>query len=175
MARADVDAQLLHDSGQARCLASGELEEQPGQRRGIDDRVLERIPETAPDQVGVERVMAVLDQNRALGEAEEGGAGIAEGGSPHQHGAVDLVPLLRVAVDRRAALDQRVVERERAFEPETLGADLDHQEGSVAGGLDVEGHVLGLIEQGVRGHRVGIDGQLLEPDQRSCSRLEDDP
>jgi hypothetical protein len=172
--RAHVEAQLLDHARQARCLAAGQLEHQPGQRRGVDHGVLEGLPEAPADQVGVEGVMAVLDQDRAPGEAQEGGAGIAEAGRADQHRAVDLVALLRVAIDRRPGLHQRVEERQRPRELESLGADLDHQEGRVAGRLDVEGHVLGLLDRGVGGDGRALRQQLGEERERTRARLEPD-
>jgi hypothetical protein len=159
---ADVQLQRLHHPGQARGLAAGQVEDQPGQRRGVDDRVLERLLQPAADQVGVEGVVAVLDQDRAPREAQEGGPGIPEAGRADQHRAIDLVPLLRVSVDGGARLDQGVEEGERAREPEALGADLDHQEGRVAGRLHVQRHVLGLVERGVGGDRRALRQQLRE-------------
>jgi hypothetical protein len=159
---AGVQAQLLDHPSQARGLAAGQLEHQASQCRGVDDGVLEGPLETAADQVGVESVMAVLDQDRASGEAQECGAGIAEAGRADQHCAVDLVPLLRVAVDGGAGLDQGVEEGERAREPEAFGADLDHQEGGAAGRLHVQGHVFRLVERGVRGDRRALRQQLRE-------------
>jgi hypothetical protein len=159
---ADVQLQRLHHPGQARGLATRQVEDQPGQRRGVDDRVLERPLEAAADQVGVEGVVAVLDQDRAPRKAQEGGPGIPEAGRADQHRAVDLVALLRVAVDGGAGLDQGVEEGERAREPEAFGADLDHQEGGVAGRLHVQGHVFRLVERGVRGDRRALRQQLRE-------------
>jgi hypothetical protein len=65
----DVKLQLLHEAGQARSLAFGEIEHQPRQRRCVDDRVLERALQTPPHQPGVEGIVAVLDENGALSEA----------------------------------------------------------------------------------------------------------
>jgi len=167
--RAHLQLQQLHHPGQPGRLAAGQVEHQLGQRRGVDDGVLQRLLEAAPDEVGVEGVVAVLDQHRPAREAEEGRAGFAEAGRARQHGAVDLVALLRVAVDRGAGLHQRVEEGQRAREPEALGADLDDQEGPVAGGLHVERDVLGFLERGPGGDRrafgqeLGIQGALAEP------------
>jgi len=113
--------------------------------------VLEGLLQAPADQVGVEGVMAVLDQDRAPGEAQEGGAGVAEAGGADQHRTVDLMAGLGIAVDGRPGLDQGVEEGQRPGQPEALGADLDDQEGRVAGGLDVESHVLGLVHSGVGG------------------------
>jgi hypothetical protein len=63
-----VESQLLHKAGQAWSLALGEVEHEPGKCRGVDDRMLERAFEASSHQPGVESVVAVLDENRALGE-----------------------------------------------------------------------------------------------------------
>jgi len=172
--RAHVEAQLLDHAGQARGLAAGQLEHQASQRRGVDDRVLEGLLESPAHQVGVEGIVAVLHQDGAPGEAQEGGAGVAEAGCAHQHGPVDLVALLRVAVDRGPGLDQGVEEGQRSRELEALGADLDHQEGCVAGGLDVEGDVVGPLERGVGGDRRAFREQLGKGRERPRAGLEAD-
>jgi hypothetical protein len=106
--------------------------------------------------------MAVLDQHRTPGEVEEGAAGVGELGSVDQHLTPDEVPPLGVRVDRRPAVDQGVEEAQRSAQAEALGADLEHQKGPVAGGLDVDGDELRL-----RQGRVGADrGQLLLPAHR---------
>ena len=66
----DVHTQLLHDPGQARSLAGRQLQDQSRQRRGVHDRVFQGRPEAATDEVGVEGVMAVLDQYRTSRKAE---------------------------------------------------------------------------------------------------------
>ncbi|HEX6349271.1 MAG TPA: hypothetical protein VF160_07760 [Candidatus Dormibacteraeota bacterium] len=175
MGGADVQLQGLHDPSQPRGLAAGEVEHEAGQRRGVDDRVLEWLLEPAADQVGVEGVVAVLDQHRAPREAQERGAGVTEPGGADQHRAVDLVPLLRVAVDGRARLDQGVEEGERAVQPEALGPDLDDQEGPVAGGLHVEGDKLGFLERRIRCDRGALGQQLREEGAFAGARLEPDP
>jgi hypothetical protein len=170
--RSSLDLELLDHPRQARRLTSGQLEHQPGERRGVDHRVLERRGQAAAHEIRVERVVAVLDEHRSPREAQEGGTGLAESRRADQHRAVDLVPLLRVPVDRGPRLDQRVEKRQRPVEAEALGADLDHEEGPVAGGLDVEGHVLGVLEQRFRCDRGRRPGQLLEDDLAALPRLE---
>ena len=174
MRGAHVQAQLLDHAGQAWRLAARQLEHQAGQRRGVDDGVLEGLLQAPADQVGVKGVVAVLDQDGAPSEAQESGARSAESGRADQHRAVDLVALLRVAVDRRPGLDQGVEEGERPREFEALGADLDHQEGRVAGGLHVEGDVVGFCEPGVGGDRRALRQQLGEERERARARLEAD-
>jgi hypothetical protein len=106
--RRHVEAQLLHQPGETGGLTLGQLEHEPGQRGGVDDRMLQRTFEPATYQPGVEGVVAVLDEDGALGEAKEGAPRIAELGRSDQHRTVDVVALLRVGVDRRAAIDERV-------------------------------------------------------------------
>ena len=173
--RAHVEAQLLHHAGQARSLAAGQLEHQARQRRGVDDRVLEGLPEAPAHQVGVEGVVAVLDQHRTSCKAQEGRAGVAEARCPHQHRAIDLVPLLGVAVDRRAGFDQGVEEGQRGVQPEALGADLDDQERPVAGGLHIERDILGLAEWSLGRDREALREQLRKERDLTEARLEPDP
>ena len=96
--------------------------------------------------------MAVLDQDRSTGEMEEGAAGVGELWSVDQHLAPDQVPPLGVGVDRRPAVDQGVEEAQRSAQPEALGADLEDQERSIPGGLDVHRDELSL-----RQRRFGAD------------------
>jgi len=158
--RVHVQLQLLHDPGQARGLPAGQIEDQAGEGRRIDDGVLQGRLEAASDQVGVERVVAVLDQNRTLGEPQKSTADLGEAGCVLQHVAVDLVPLPGVGVDGRPSVDQGVEGAQAALQVEPLGPDLDHQERRVAGGLDVERHELGELERRVDGHRAGRTLQL---------------
>jgi hypothetical protein len=173
--RAHIQLQRLHDPGQARGLAPGQVEHQPGQRRGVDDRVLERLLQAPPHQVGVEGVVAVLDQHRAPRKAQESRAGVAEAGRAHQHRAVDLVPLLGVSVDGGAGFDQGVEEGQGGVQPEALGADLDDQERPVAGGLHVERDVLGLAEWGIGRDRDALREQLRKERGLTEARFEPDP
>ena len=173
--RAHVQLQRLHDPGQAGGLAAGQVEHQPGQSRGVHDRMFERLLQAAPHQVGVEGVVAVLDQHRTSCKAQEGRAGVAEARCPHQHRAIDLVPLLGVAVDRRAGFDQGVEEGQRGVQPEALGADLDDQERPVAGGLHVERDILGLAERSFGRDRHALREQLRKERDLTEARLEPDP
>jgi hypothetical protein len=157
----DVDAELGHESREARRLALRQVEDHPGQCRRVDDRVLERAFEPAADEPRVERVVAVLDQDRALGETQESAPGVFELGRADQHRAVDVVALARVGVDGRPAVDQRVEEGKRAVEAESLGADLEDEERRVAGRLDVEGDELGLVERRRHADFRRVDGDLL--------------
>ena len=96
--------------------------------------------------------MAVLDQDGSTGEVEEGAAGVGELGSVDQHFSPDQVPPLGVRVDRRPAVDQGVEEAQRSAQAEALGADLEDQERSIPGGLDVHRDELSL-----RQRRLGAD------------------
>jgi len=170
-----VEAECLDQTGEPRRLSLRELQDEPRERGGVDDRVLERAIEAAPHQPGVERVMAVLDQHGTLGEAEECPARVAELGGADQHRSVDVMAPARVRVDRRAAVDQRVEERQRAVELEPLGPYLEHQERGVAGGLHVQGDELGVLESRARTQVGRVDGDLLPRHRRGgAARLEQD-
>jgi hypothetical protein len=64
-----VESELLHEPRQAGSLALRNLQDEPRQGRGVDDRVLERTLQAPPDQPRVERVVTVLDEHGALSEA----------------------------------------------------------------------------------------------------------
>jgi len=162
-----ADLQQLHEAGQAGRLARRQLQHQPAERGGVHHRVLERAAQPAAEDPGVEGVVAVLDQHRAAREVEEAAARVAELRRVHQHLAIDQVPALGVGVDRRPRVDQGVEEAQRAAEPEALGADLEDQEGPVAGGLDVDRDVLGLVERSLRADRgeVRLRPRRLPDDQ----------
>jgi hypothetical protein len=108
----DLDLQRLHQPRQPRRLAGRQLENQPAERSRVHDRVLERPGETAAEDPGVEGVVAVLDQDSAPGEMEEGAAGVAELGRVDQHLALDQVPAPGVGVDRSPGVNQGVEEAE---------------------------------------------------------------
>jgi hypothetical protein len=126
--RRHVESEHLDEPGQARSLSLGELEHEPGQCGGVDDRVLERAFQASTDEPRVERVMAVLDKHCALRETQERAAGIAKLWRANEHRPVDVMAAMRVWVDRRLAIDERVEERERSVEPEALSADLQDEE-----------------------------------------------
>jgi hypothetical protein len=114
MGRSDVEAELLHQPRQSGSLSFGQLQHEPCQSRRVDDRVLQRALQPAADQPGVEGIVAVLDQDGALGKTKERAAGVTKFGRSNQHRPVDVVPLLRVGIDWRAAIDERVEKRQRA-------------------------------------------------------------
>ena len=175
MSRGDVDSQLLHQGGKPGRLPLRQLEHEPCERGCVDDRMLERVFEPAPHEPRVERVVAVLDQHRPAREPEESAARVFELGGADQHRAVDVMAASRIRVDWRAAVDQRVEERERAVELEPLGPDLEHQERGVACGLHIQGHELRLLEPRVRAKLRRIDRDLLPGDRLgSAARLEED-
>jgi hypothetical protein len=159
--RRDVQTQLLHEPGQPRRLAFGQVEHKGGERGGVDDRVRQRAFEAAPDQPCVEGVVAVLDENGTLSESKKSAAGVAELGRSDQHRPVDVVALARVRVDRRSAVDERIEERKCAGETEPLGSDLKDEKWRVAGGLDVDSHKLGVVERRFRPHVRSVDCDLL--------------
>ena len=159
--RRDVEAELGDQPGESRGLAFGKVEHEARQRSGVDDRVLERALEAAADEPGVECVMAVLDEDRAEGKAKEGAARVFEFGRTDEHRAVDVVALARIWVDGSPAIDERVKEGKRAAQAKALGADLEHEEGRIPGGLNVEGHKLGVLEQGLPADLRSVDRDFL--------------
>ena len=120
--------------------------------------------QAAANEPCVECVVAVLDQDCTVREAKECQSYVPELWGSDEHGAVDLVSLLCVRVDRSAAIDKRVEKRQRAFELEPLGANLQDQERSVAGRLDVEGDELGFVEPRRRSDVRRIDRDLFPGD-----------
>ena len=157
----DIERKLLDQPGKAWGLALWKLQHEARQRRRVDDRVLERAFKASADQPRVERVVAVLDEHRAVGETQEGPPGIAKLRCADQHRAVDVVPPVRVRVDRRLAVHQRVEEGERAVELEALRADLQDQEWRVACALDVQGDELRVVQAGLRAEPGRVDGDLF--------------
>ncbi len=123
--------------------------------------MLERTLESAPDEPRVKRVVAVLDQHGALRETQECSPCILELRGADKHRALDVVTAARIRVDGCAAVDEGVEERQRSLELESLGADLQDQKWGVAGGLDVQGHVLGFLEMCLRFQLWGVDRDLL--------------
>jgi hypothetical protein len=152
----DLDLQRLHQPGQPRRLTAGQLEDQPAERRCVDDRVFERPGEAPAQDPGVEGVVAVLDQDGSPGEMEEGPPGVAELGRVDEHLPLDEVPSLRVGVDRRPGVDQGVEQAQGPTQPEPLGADLEDEEGPVAGGLDVDRDELGFLQRRLRADRLEV-------------------
>jgi hypothetical protein len=159
--RGDVDAQLFDEASESGRLALRQVEDEPRERGGVDDRVLERALQTASDEPGVEGVMAVLDEHRALGEVQKSPAHVLELGRPDQHRPVDVVAFARVRVDGGAAVDERVEERQRGVEAESFGADLEDEERRVAGRLDVQGDELRVVEWRRRADFGRVDGDLF--------------
>jgi hypothetical protein len=131
--------------------------------------MLERALQSTADEPGVEGVMAVLDQHRAVSETQEAPARVSKLGCPDQHGTVDVVAPMGVRVDRRLAVDQGVEERQRAVEPEALRADLEDKERRVSGGLHVEGHELRIVKRGLGPELGSVDCDLLPGHRLHCS------
>lgn len=156
-----VETEHLDEAGQAGRLALGKLEHKPGQGGGVDDRMLERTFQASAHQPGVERVVAVLDQDRPLRKAEKGAAGVAKLRRADEHRPVDVMAPVGVRVDRSLAVHQRVEERERAVEPEAFGADLQDEERRVTGRLDVKRDELRLVQPGFGLDVRCVDGDLL--------------
>jgi hypothetical protein len=158
--RGDVQAELLHQPRKPWRLALRELKQEPRQRGRVDDRVLEGVLEAAPDQPCVERVVAVLHEHRAPRKAKECPSHVSELWRADQHRAIDLVAPACIWVDRRAAVDQSVEERQRAIQAEALRSNFEHKEGRVARGLDVEGHELRVFERRLRPELLRVDRDL---------------
>lgn len=171
----DVQAELFDEPRQPRSLALREVENQAGEGRRVDDRVLERTFESPTDEPRIERVVAVLDQDGALREPQEGSARVAKLWRADEHRAVNVVAAPRIRIDRGAAVDERVEEGEGGVQPEAFGADLQDQEGSIPRGLHVEGDELSILEPGLRSKLWRVDGDLL-PGHRTggAARLEEE-
>ena len=146
MRRRDVETELLDQAGESRRLTLREVENESSEGGGVDDRMLERALEPAPDEPRVKRIVAVLHQHRAMGEAEERPSRVLELWSADEHRAVDVVPLPGVGIDGRAAVDQGVEKRQRAVQDEALGAHLEDEERRVACCLDVQRDELRVVE-----------------------------
>jgi hypothetical protein len=156
-----VESQLLNQPGKTRRLTFRQVEDETRQGRGVDDRMLERALEPAPDQPRVEGVVAVLHQDRALRKPQECTAGVLELRCADEHRTIDVVAPARVGVDRGAAIHQGVEEGKWAVETEALGADLQDQERRVACRLYVEGDELSLVEACLETHLGSVDRDLL--------------
>ena len=157
----DVEPELVDEAAQARNLTLWDLEDEPGQRARVDDRVLERALQAAADEPGVEGVVAVFHEHSALREAEECASRVLEDRRADQHRAVDVVTPARVRVDGRAAIDKRVEEGQRAVQAKSLSPQLEHEKRRVARGLDVEGHELRFVQRRLRAHFGRVDSDLL--------------
>jgi hypothetical protein len=173
--RRDIESELLHQPRQPGRLAFGQLEHEPGERRCVDDRVLQRAFQSPADEPGVKGVVTVLDEDRALRETKERPASVTKFRRSDQHRPVDVVPLLGVGIDRCTAVDERVEKRQRAGKLESLSAQLEHQEWRVAGSLDVDGDELGFVQHGQWPDLRCIDRDLL-PRHRlgGAARLQED-
>jgi hypothetical protein len=131
--------------------------------------VLERALQAPSDEPRVESVVAVLDEHRALREAKKASPRVLELRGADQHRTVDVMPLARVGVDRSPAVDQGVEERQGAGKPETLGADLEHKERSVARRFHVEGDELSIGKRGLERDLRRVDRDLLPRNELSRS------
>jgi hypothetical protein len=171
--RRDVQGELLDQPRQSRSLSLWKLQHQAGQGRGVDDGMFERALQSTADEPGVEGVVAVLDQDRAVSEAQEGPTRVSKLRCPNEHGSIDVMAPVGVRVDRRLAVDKGVEERQRSVKPEALRTDLEHQEWRVTRRLDVQGDELSLIEPRVRADLGSVDRNLLPGDRfHGSARLE---
>jgi hypothetical protein len=108
--RRDVEREQLDKPGQAWGLAFRKVQNKARQGRRVDDRVFERALQASADEPRVEGVVAVLDEDSAVREAQERAAGVAKLRRADEHRAVDVVTPVRIRVDRGLAVDQRVEE-----------------------------------------------------------------
>jgi hypothetical protein len=174
--RRHVQAEHFDEVRESRRLALGQFEDQSRQGGRVDDRVLERALQAAADEPGVEGVVAVLDEDRALGEAEKGPPHVPELRRADEHRPVDVVAPARVRVDGGATVDECVEEGQRAVEREALRPELEDQKRRVACGLDVEGDELCLFQRRVDADLGGVDRDLFPGHGlRGAARLEVDP
>jgi hypothetical protein len=164
MCRRDIQGQVRHKPRESWRLPLRKLQDQARQGRGVDDRMLEWALQAATDQPGVEGVVAVLDEDGALGEAQEGPSRVAELRGSDEHRAVDVMAPVRVWVDRRLAVHERVEKREGAIQAEAFRANLQHEERRVARCLHVKRDKLRLVELRMRAHLGRVDGDLLPGD-----------
>src|SRR5258706_10750438 len=135
--------------------------------------MFERALQAATDEPRVERVVAVLDQHSTLSEPQERPPCVLEDRRADEHRAIDVMAPLRVRVDGRAAVDERVEERERLVEGEPLGAELEDKKWRVACGLHVQGDELRLLQRRERADLRRVDRDLLPGHRRgSTPRLE---
>ena len=138
--------------------------------------MLQRALEPPSNEPAIEGVVAVLDQNGALGEPKERPACVAEFRRSNQHRPVDVMPLLGIGIDRCPAIDEGVEEGKRARQLESLRAKLQHEEGGVACRFDVDGDELGIVQQRLRAELWRVDGDLLPGDRlRRPTRLQVEP
>jgi hypothetical protein len=161
MRRSDVEGELFDQARQPGRLTPGQVQHQSRQRGGVDDRVLERALEAATHKPRVEGVVAVLDQDGAVGKPQERAAGVLELRRADEHRAVDVMTPAGVRVDRRSTVDERVEERKGPIEPEPFGTHLEDQEGRIAGRFDVEGDELRVFQQSLRFDLGRVDCDLL--------------
>ena len=167
MRGSDVQAEVRDEPAQPRDLAFGNFHDQSRKRCGVDDRMLEWAFQPPPDEPRVEGVVAVLHQHRSVSESKECAARVLEDRRADEHRAIDLMTLPRVRIDGGAAIDERVEERQSAFEGEALSTQLENEKGRVARGLDVEGDELSFVERRLRADLGRVDRDLLPRHQRS--------
>ncbi|HEV2952963.1 MAG TPA: hypothetical protein VG015_02600 [Candidatus Dormibacteraeota bacterium] len=116
--------------------------------------------------------MAVFDQHRPLGEAEERLAGHPKLGCTDEHSTINEMAPPGVGVDRRATIDEGVELAQGAFQRKPLRSDLHDQEGAVSCGLDIQGHKFGFVERSERSHfRCGHPQGCPEHRPNGVSRL----
>ena len=127
--------------------------------------MFERALQSTADEPCVEGVVAVLDQDRAVSEAQKGPTRVSKLRRPDEHGTVDVVAPVGVGVDRRLAIDKCVEERQRPVKPEALCADLEHEEWRVTRRLHVQRDELSFIEPRVRSDLGSVDRDLFPGDR----------
>ena len=125
--------------------------------------------QAAADKPCVERVVTVLDQHRAMREAQESATRVLELRRADEHRPVDVVTPPRIRVDGSAAVDERVEERKRTIQPKALGADLQNEKWRVARGLDVKRDELSVFESGLAANLGRVDGDLFPGHKLRCA------
>ena len=161
MGRRDVQAKLIDQTRETGGLAFGQIQHQPREGGRVDDRVLERALQPAPHEPGVERVVAVLDQDGAVRKAQEGAARVLEFRRSDKHRPIDMVAPARVRIDRSAAVDECVEERQRALERESLRPNLEDKKWRVARRLYVQCDELRLFQPRPRADLGSVDRDLF--------------
>lgn len=110
---------------------------------------VQRSPDGARDQPGVERVGAVLDEHRPLHEAPEPLQNAAHRRCAVQCLTADAVNAPGVGVDAVVAVHERLEAEEMALQGERHRAELDQMMWRLSGRLAIEGDETKVVDQRV--------------------------
>jgi hypothetical protein len=80
-----VELELLHEARQSRRLTLRQVQDKSREGGRVDDRMFERALQPASDEPRVERIVAVLHENSAMRETQEGAPGVLELRRTDQH------------------------------------------------------------------------------------------